>query len=80
MSLLVPFGDELDDSVVHGLLGSKVSEAKTLSLQDTEPLFHLIHPRAVDRGKMELKSGMLAEPCAHGFAMMDTDIVTNQMN
>jgi hypothetical protein len=40
--------------VVIFSFGRKIGKMETLLLQDAKPLFHLIHPGAVNRGKMNL--------------------------
>lgn len=80
MSLLVPCRDELGNCLLQSVLGRKVRETEPLSLKDAEPLFHLIHPGAMHGGEMELKVGMCPEPSAHRLAMMDADIIAEDMN
>ena len=49
-------------------------------MQDTEPLLDLVHPGAVNGSKVKLKPGMFLEPFLDLFAMMSSDVVTNDMN
>jgi hypothetical protein len=49
-------------------------------LQDAEPLLDLIDPRAMDGGEMELEARMFLKPSLSLFAVMDTDIVANDVN
>jgi len=49
-------------------------------LQDAEPLLDLIDPRAMDGGEMELEARMFLKPFLSLFAVMDTDIVANDVN
>ena len=51
-----------------------------LALKDREPLLHLVHPRAVHRRKVHLKTGMLLEPRPHHLAVVHADIVADEMD
>lgn len=55
----VPLGDKLHDRLIHCLFGGEIGKTEPLSLQDTEPLLDLIHPGAVNRGKVEPEAGVL---------------------
>ena len=80
MCHLVPFSNKLFDLSLEHRLRRKVSDAKTLPLENRKPLLDLIHPRAMDRGEMEDKARMTLQPLADFLALMRGDIVADDMN
>ena len=42
--MLIPFSNKLDQRCVKLIFGFKIYNAQAFALEDTEPLFHLIHP------------------------------------
>lgn len=78
--MAVPLRDELHDGLIQRLFGREIGETKAFPLKNAEPLLDLIHPGAMDRGEMELKPGVLLEPFPHLFPMVDTHIVTDDVN
>ena len=53
--MLIPFGNKLRDFRLHVCFRSKVREAKALALEDTEPVFDLIHPGTKPRVQWKQK-------------------------
>jgi hypothetical protein len=58
MSVPIPLGDKLHNLGLHVLFGGKIDHAKPLALQNAEPLFDLIHPRAMRGCEVEPKTRM----------------------
>ena len=80
MRPFIPFPDEL---VYLGCEVSPVFEigdTESLALEYAEPLLDLVHPRAVDRRELELKTRALLQPLPNLFAVMHGHIVQNQVN
>ena len=44
MRLLIPFTNELVKLCMEVVFRFKINDAQAFALEDTEPLFHLIHP------------------------------------
>jgi hypothetical protein len=44
MRVLIPFTNELSDLGLEVLCRFKISDTQALTLEDAEPLLHLIHP------------------------------------
>lgn len=78
--MLIPLADELFEFSAQVGFGGEIGDAKSLSLQNAEPLFHLIHPRTVDGRKMETKARMLFQPSLDLLARVHPEIVTHNMN
>ena len=78
--MLVPLTDELFEFGAQVRLRGEVGNAESFSLQNTEPLFHLVHPRTVDGREMEMKTRMLFEPGLDLLARVHRQIVTDDMN
>ena len=78
--MFVPFSHECVESFRQGGFVSKVGNHQPLSLQDTEPLLDLIHPRAMDRWMVELESGMFFQPSLHLFASVHSQVIHHQMD
>jgi hypothetical protein len=70
MGLLIPLSDKLHDLLPHRFFRSDVCEAKVLVLEDTEPVFDLIHPGARRQGTVEAKARMLPASLPHLLAVM----------
>src|SRR5438034_5290684 len=62
------------------VFGFKIGDTQAFALQDTEPLFDLIHPGAMHRRKVHHETWMLGKPGADFLAMVCTDVVTHEMN
>jgi hypothetical protein len=80
MGMLIPFLNELIQLCAKLIFGFKIRNAQAFALEDTEPLFHLIHPGAVHWREVHDKAWMMSEPFSDLFPMMCTDIVAHQMN
>ena len=80
MRLLMPFTDEVRKLRAQMVFGWQIGNAQTLTLQDTKPLFDLIHPRTMHGREMYHKPGVLHDPFGDFFAMMGADIITYEMN
>src|SRR5215213_11303009 len=80
MGGLVPRGDELPDQ--RGKLGQvrEVRMAQALAAQAAEPLLDGVHPGAVDRREVGHEARMLPQPSPDQLAMMDRDVVAEQMD
>ena len=59
MRVLIPFLDELFDLGTQVIFGFKIDDSQALPLEDAEPLFDLIHPRAMHRCEMHNKARMV---------------------
>src|SRR6266536_4591204 len=77
---LVPFSDELEDGPLESGEVREVGRAEPLASQDPEPLLHGVHPRTVDRGEVGDEARVGCEPPADERAMMDRDVVREQVN
>src|SRR3954466_13303843 len=77
---LVPLGDELEDGPLEGGEVGEVGRAEALATEDAEPLLDRVHPGAVDRGEVGDEAGVGGEPGTDEFAVMDRDIVGEQMD
>jgi hypothetical protein len=49
-------------------------------VQNAEPLFDLIHPRAMRGGEVEPKARMSLSPFLNFFATVDADVVAHPMD
>ena len=58
----------------------EIRDRQTLALQDTEPLLHLIHPRAMHWRMVELEAGMFYQPRLHLLARVHPQVVHHQVN
>src|SRR5215216_2350773 len=76
----VPQGDEGGDGIGQCPKMREVRVAQAFAGEDTEPLLHLIHPRAMHGGEMEHEPGMVGQPGAGEAAMMDAAVVAHQMD
>lgn len=47
MCVPIPLGDKVHNFGLHVRLGGKIGHSEPLTLQNTEPLLDLIHPRAM---------------------------------
>src|SRR5215212_3683808 len=74
---LVDEGGDLDGEV--GAVG-EVRVAEALAAEDAEPLLDLIHPGAMHGGEVHPEAGMGCQPRPDRCAMMDADVVTDQMD
>ena len=77
--MLIPLGNARHDLRLHVLLAGQVSDPKPLALRDTEPLFDLIHPGAVRRGKGEPDAWMSRYPLRNLWAMLDAHVVAHHL-
>jgi hypothetical protein len=59
MRLLIPFSNEWFNLGLQLVFGCKVGDFQTFAWQNAEPLFHLIHPRAMHRRDVQDKARML---------------------
>jgi hypothetical protein len=80
MCLLIPFMNELFKLQTKLVFRFKIDNAQSFTLENAEPLFHLIHPGAMHGCEVKDKARMLGHPLEHLAAMMCTDIVTSEMN
>ena len=58
----------------------KISDTQAFALEGAEPLFHPIHPRAVDRREMGDKAWMFHQPFASFLTVMCADMIAPEMN
>ena len=80
MSGRVPLGDELVDGALEGGQVGEVGRAEAFASEDPEPLLDRVHPGAVDRGEVSDEAGMSGEPLLDEFAVMDRDVVGEQVD
>ena len=80
MSGRVPLGDELEDGALEGGEVGEVGGAEAFASEDPEPLLDRVHPGAVDRGEVSDEAGMSGEPLLDEFAVMDRDVVGEQVD
>ena len=59
MRMLIPFVNELVELRTQVVFGFKIHDSQAFALEDTEPLFHLIHPGAMHGGEVHDKAWML---------------------
>ena len=57
--MLIPFSNELFNLGSQLVFGCKVDDSEAFALQNAEPLFHLIHPRAMHGREVQEKARML---------------------
>ena len=77
---LIPFGDELVDGVLEGGQIGEVGRPKTLASEGPKPLLHGVHPGTVDRREMGDEPRVSSEPRADELAVMDRDVVGQQVD
>src|SRR3954453_17526119 len=80
MGDLVPLGDEPEDGSLEGREVGEVGGAEPLASEDAEPLLHRIRPGAMDRREVGDEATMGSEPGADELAVMDRDVVGEQMD
>jgi hypothetical protein len=80
MCLSIPFNDKGHQAISEVIKVGEVEDAQPLPLQNTEPLLHLVHPRAVDRHEEKRKARVRLQPCLDLFAFMHAQVVKNQTN
>ena len=56
--MLIPFLNELLQLCVKLIFGFKICNAQAFALENTEPLFHLIHPGAMHGCEVPTKRGI----------------------
>jgi hypothetical protein len=61
------------------VFGFEVDDAQTFALQNVEPLFDLIQPRAMRWREVEDELVMIGSPLPGFFLMMRTNIVAHKM-
>jgi hypothetical protein len=77
MSRLVPLVDERKHLRLQVSEIGEVWGTETLALQDREPLLDLVHPRAVHRREVHLKTWVRGEPRTNQLAVVDAEVVTD---
>jgi hypothetical protein len=77
---LVPLRDKGEDSLFQLRDIREVGSREPLPLQDGEPLFDLVHPGAVHRREVHLEARMLLEPGANLLAVMNADVVADDVD
>src|SRR5436190_10228399 len=80
MGMLIPLSDKGVQPLGQMDEVGKVGDAQPLALQDAEPLFHLIHPRTVDRREVAHKARMGGQPGAHQRARVHAQVIQQQMD
>lgn len=76
----VPFGDEGLDPVFEFVKIRKIRSGESFSLEDREPLLDLIHPRTVNGREMKAESWMLSEPSLNLLALVQDQVVADDVN
>src|SRR5439155_11147898 len=67
MRMRIPFGHKSHQAFSKVLVVRNISNLESLPLQNGEPLFHLVHPRTMDRWKVQhkaLSTGLSGRPMA----------------
>ena len=72
-AILVVFDWEL-------LLVGEVNDPQSFPPEDAEPLFHLVHPRAMDRRVMEDEPRMLRQPRLHLLPLVHPHVVQDDVD
>ena len=80
MSALVPLGDELEDSSLEGSQIGEVGGAQALASEDAEPLLDRVHPGTMNWGEVREEARMVGKPLLDQRAVMDRDVVSEQMD
>ena len=80
MSPLIPFRNEGVEFMLQVLHGGKVRNFQPLALEDTEPLFDLIHPGTVDRREVKDEPRMFCQPSFDLFAGMSAQVITDDVD
>lgn len=80
MGVLVIFRDKGHQLVTQIGFRGKVGDPQPLTLQNTKPLFDLVHPRAMNGGMIKVKSGMGREPSLNLFTFMHPEVIPYDMN
>ena len=60
--------------------GSKDAACDEITLDFGEPDFHLVEPRRIGGGIMQMNGGMLRQKGVHGFGFVSREVVGDQMN
>src|SRR5512145_257647 len=77
---IVPLRDEGEDFLLQLRDIREVGSGEPLPLQDGEPLFDLVHPGAVHGREVHLEARMLLEPGANLLAVMNADVVADDVD
>lgn len=72
MSILVPFRDKGHQALSQMIQVGEIADTQPLALHKAEPLFDLVHPRAMHRQKPTDKAGVSLEPSSRLFPFMHT--------
>jgi hypothetical protein len=78
MSRRIPFRDKGHQPFSQVIQSGEVADAQPLALHKAEPLFDLVHPRAMHRQKPTDKAGMSRQLGSHLFAFMHTRVIEDQ--
>jgi hypothetical protein len=65
MGRLIPFINELVQLGAEIICGCKICHAQTFALEDTAPLYHLIHPGAMHWREVHDKAWMMGQPLSN---------------
>ena len=76
----IPFANKRVQPRGEMLFVFEIGNAESLALEDTEPLFDLIHPGAMNWRMMEMEAGMLSEPCLHLLALVHLQVIEHDVN
>jgi predicted nucleic acid-binding protein len=80
MRMLMPFSNEWFNLGLQLIFRCKVGDFQPFTLQNAEPLFDLIHPRAMHGREVQDQARMLGEPLADLLPMMCADMVAHEMH
>lgn len=80
VSDLIPFCDELVKLGLQVIEIVEINNSQSFATQDREPLFDLVHPRAVDRRKLKLKPRMVLQPLLRQLSVVSRHIVQHDVN
>lgn len=76
----VPFSDIGIEPIAQVFLGSEVGNPEAFALQDAKPLLDLVHPRAVDGGKVKHETRVAIQPSPDLFPRMGPEIIAHDMD
>src|SRR5207245_3473055 len=80
MGLLVPLLNVAVQRAVQSQGAVEVRETKGLAGKDGEPLFDLVHPRAMHGRKVQDEAGMGLKPRLDGLALVHAQVVEDEMD
>ena len=80
MSDLIPIADESNQPFGQFLLIGEFDDPQPFSLEDAEPLFHLVHPGIMNGRVMKHEPRVLDQPRLHLLAFMHPQVVQHDVD